>query len=168
MTLVGDLRRGIDDRCCANSISRKDGKTKLWIDIQSEMGVHVVIDFDAEELDLSGSSACPDFLFVGDSGGATNAPGMGDPGRLAPIEISAGRSKSAGKIRRQLQAGADWADERIGRRFKPTLLPVYLGGISRIEMGNLRKESSKVRFRNTKKYIKVLSNGRKLPPPDPD
>lgn len=150
MTLVGDLRRGIADRCCANSISRKDGTIRLWIDIESELDAHVVIDFDVPELGLSDNDACPDFLFVGDAGGLTNAPGMGDPGRLAPIEISAGRSKSAGKIQRQLQAGADWADERIGRRFKPTLLPVYLGGISRIEMGKLRKESSKVRFRNKK------------------
>lgn len=168
MTLVAELRDLLDKACIVKSITRREGRTRLRIDIQNEMDEHIVIDFDAPVLKLSKNNPRPDFLFVSVAGGSPNSNALGGSGRLVPIEMSAGSSKSARKITEQLQAGADWANNLIDRRHAPTLLPIYLGGIKKIEQEKLRSDESKVKFRGKRKLIKMISNGERLPPSDPD
>ena len=164
MTMVSELRGSVDSACCVKSISRTENGEKLSLDISGEKGDHVVIDFDAPEL-LMGEHKRPDFLFVSNAGGSANSSDPNLLGRIVPIELSTGRSKSVKEIRKQLQAGLDWVDRRIDQRYKPSLVPVFVGRLDSRERGKIRMGAEKVRFRGKKKIIQIASNEQKLPKP---
>ena len=165
MTLVSELRSKFNKSCFVNAISRTEGGKRRWIDLSDVKGNHAVIDFDAPDLQLRGHETRPDFLVVCDVGGSAKSANRSGPELLYPIEISTGRSKSASKIRNQLQAGADWANSQIGS-CNPMLIPVYLGRIKPLEKDKIRKGIEKVNFRGSKQIIQLASNGKPLPKPD--
>ena len=165
MTLVSNLRSKFRESCFANAISRTEGGKKRWIDLADLQGNYVVIDFDAPDLQLSGHETRADYLVVCDVGGVTKSSSRSGPELLYPVEISAGKYKSAKKIRNQLQAGADWANSQVGK-YNPMLIPVYLGRINPLEKDKIRKGIEKVTFRGSKQIIQLATNGKPLPKPD--
>ena len=157
MSPVSQIKDKVNAKCLVKCI--RTGR--LWIDLQHETR-YLVIDFDREESPLGPGCQRPDFLFVGDLDGIRKK-GHPDPGRLVPIEVSEGNSKSLEHIRKQLQAAADWAHDKLEGTLRPTLVPVYLGKVDKHIKVKLRKQKFAVCFRGQNEVIKITRTGRQLP-----
>jgi len=155
--LVAAVKDEVGEECLTGAIKR--GKCR--IDLTDAPKPHVVVDFDKPGALLGQSNSRPDFLFVSDTGGRTNGAEGRDPGRISPIEISKGKSKSAGHIGRQLQAGVDWLRDILDSQFEPTLSPVYCGSLNKHAQLELRKK--KILFRGQSVLPKVVACGMELP-----
>lgn len=162
MKIVASIRELVDSACCVKKISKGSGKNKISISLKSEKPDYLVLDFDSPNSPIPISQDRPDFLFVSDTGGKTVSKKKGDPGRLIPIEISAGQ-KTATKVRNQLQAGVNWVVRNIDSELDPTLIPVYLGKMGKIERSKLRKPGWRIKFRDKYKFVEPISVGEKLP-----
>ncbi|MBC6404684.1 MAG: hypothetical protein GDA41_02975 [Rhodospirillales bacterium] len=141
MSLVSEVKDKTDPRCHTQNI-RRDGYS---IDVRCEPQPWLALDFDLPGSPLGENDRRPDFLFVGDKGGGR--------GRLASVEISKGKDKSADKIVAQLQAGANWAAGKLSDRHKPRLLPLYLGKLNRYAIKEIKKKDKRVTFRGQAELI---------------
>lgn len=166
MTLVSELLSIVSFSCCVKKISKGKRKKKLWIDLMSDKVDWLVIDFDNPDSPLRKNETRPDFLFATDTGGIPSTQRQNDPGRMVPIEISGGGSKSISKISSQLQSAADWVDRNVDSTLHPSLIPVYLGPIDNHVWNQMKKNKNfRIQFRGQREIINVIQSGDKLPKP---
>ncbi|WP_424830564.1 hypothetical protein [Ruegeria sp.] len=149
--IVAEIESKVSNCCKVNTIRRGNFK----VDISKEVYPWIIIDFDMKNAPLNYNQTKPDFLFVSSIGGLNNS------GRVIPIEISKGRSKSAEKIRNQLQAGSDWAHKVMRHNFQPKLIPLYCGLLSKSTRRNLK--SCRIKFRGQKVIPRIVSRNASLP-----
>lgn len=133
--------------------------------MKSEKSGYLFVDFESPNSPIPISQNRPDFLFVSDTRGKTISKNKGDPGKLIPIEISTG-PQTATKVRNQLQAGVNWVVRNIDSELDPTLIPVYLGKMGKIERSKLRKPGWRIKFRDKYKFVEPISVGEKFPIPE--
>ena len=134
------------------------------IDLTNAPRPHLIVNFDDKGSPLGNSDTRPDFLLISDTGGVSNEGERRDPGLIAPVEMSMGKSKGASKIKDQLQAGVNWLDDAPDG-FQPTLLPVYCGRLDNVTRIDIGKKRSMVRFRGQKKLPRIIRSGDKFPTP---
>ena len=105
---------------------------------------HILIDLDCERLEISGRTRC-DYLFVAEDDGG-RAPWV------MPMELKRGRL-NVNHVTKQLQAGADLADEWLSDATSFRLVPVLAHGkpMHRQARENFRRTT--VRLRGRKRRI---------------
>ena len=82
---------------------------------------------------------------------------------VVPIELKGGSNAEALKAVQQLKGGADFAERYAPKTFKTLCHPIlFHNGISRMEVRQLNKSQSKIRFRGRSFEIKTAHCGRKL------
>ena len=82
---------------------------------------------------------------------------------VVPIELKGGSNAEALKAVQQLKGGADFAERYAPKTFKTLCHPIlFHNGISRMEVRQLNKSQSKIRFRGRSFEIKTARCGRKL------
>ena len=148
--LVAAVDNAVDPACLEDKqqLSKGSKDKKRSLALTGAPTPNRVIDFDKQKSPLSGSDKKPDYLFVSDDngrGGASDKP----TGLLAPIEMSTG-NKPASQVKKQLQAGVDWLQDKLSDGVQPALLPIYCGLMSKSERINLNKPRSMVAFRGQK------------------
>ena len=114
-----------------------------------------IIDLDSAHSPLGPAQVRCDYLFVADGK-------KGSPGWFAPIEITAGQSKSAVRIRDQLQAGADVVAHLLPDNLQPKFVPVFAGKLKKHEQTELRKDACKVAFRGKRRLVRRIACGGRL------
>ena len=143
-TVVETVRRKTDAQCHATRC--RDGGCSLSLKDVPEPNVLISLEHLASPVNIN--QAHCDYLFVG--GKDDN-----DGPWVAPIELTASK-KGASEFQRQLQGGANIADnllpQKIRVRFRP--IAVHDGGLHRAEVGKLRK--NKVRFRGKPELIHLM------------
>ena len=138
-------RAKLDDRACLVDGINKGNCGVSLVDVPDP---HVVIDLDEAGSPLGKTRAKCDFLF------------FADPNLVAPIEIKDG-APSIAKATKQLQAGADAADELAPRDLAIDFRPVLVSKeLRRDKQFELRQES--VRFRKREEKIRRLACGEQL------
>ena len=131
------VRRRIDDPSCLVDVIKKGSCDASLADAPLP---HVIIDLDATGSPLGPAQAKCDFLFFADSN------------LVAPIEIKDG-APAIKRVKKQLQAGADAADELAPRDlvidFRPVLVSKELRRDNQFELRQasvrLRKREEKIR-----------------------
>lgn len=164
MTAVLNLRSSIPHTCCVMTINKKKGDTISKINLKSETGDWLVIDFDKPGSPLKMADTRPDYLFVSDRGGVKMIKGQTNPGRLVPIEMSQGRSKNLRKLSSQLQAAINWVESVLDEKHKPTLVPIFVGTMNHHVWNQLKRRSEyRVAFRGQKVTIRRINSGNSIP-----
>ena len=165
--LVAAVKAEVDDSCLMENVDKLKAN-RCSIDLTEAPNPHLIVNFDDKESPLGNSDTRPDFLLISDTGGVSNKGERGDPGLIAPVEMSTGRSKNASKIKDQLQAGVNWLDN-VPDGFQPTLLPVYCGRPDKSTKMDLGKKKSMVRFRGEEELPRIIIwNKKKKPPKFPE
>lgn len=151
-------RRGFDEQCRVAEC-RKPGCSVSFAGFPDE---RLVVDFDRRGSPLGPSDKRPDFLVI--------AAPADDVGWVAPVELKKG-SADVSDAAKQLQAGANIAEERVDRRrvanavFRPVLAT---GKMRREEQRELRAKRNRVRFRGEWTGIELLDCGDRLIDAFPD
>ena len=121
------------------------------LNLKNETGDWLAIDFDKPGSPLKITDVRPDFLFVSERGGIKKAKGHVNPGRLAPIEMSQGKTKSLRKLSSQLQAAVDWVENVLEEKHKPTLIPIFVGTMNHHVWNQLKRSNEhRIIFRGQK------------------
>lgn len=164
MTAVSALSGIVNNSCRVTKIQRGKGKNANRLELKNEKGHWLAIDFDKPGAPLNDLESRPDFLFVSDNGGAMPNIGQTDPGRLVPIEMSMGQSKSLKKLSFQLQAAANWADSSMNRKLNPTLFPIYTGKLDHYVSNQIKSNKNyRISFRGQRISIKLINSGQEIP-----
>ncbi len=145
------LRAACDPSCFVKTCKRG----RCAVGLAGAPRPRAILDLDSEGSPLGPAQARCDYLFVAD--GET-----GGPGWFAPIEITAGRSKSAVRIRDQLQAGADVVAHLLPGNLQLKFVPVLTGKLKRHEQSLLRKDACKVAFRGQRRLVRRIDCGGRL------
>ena len=159
-SVVAAVKSQVDQACLL--VDKKQLKSgECYLLITGAPKPHLVINFDKPESPLGANDEKPDFLFLSDKGGK-DKKGQGGLGLLVPIELSAGRSKSAQHIKNQLQAGVDWSQKVIPEQSQLQLIPIYCGPIDNLEKAEIKKAQFRVVFRGQKETALLRRCGSKL------
>lgn len=130
---------------CSNSIGRSGAKFSL----EGTPGPHLVIDMD-KVINAEDKPAC-DYLLLADS--------VNDScDWVAPVEITSSRGKKVGTIRRQLQSGAEYVEQKFGFARSAKFVAVLVGKASDIR--KLRKQQ--IKYFGKKHGIKTMLNGGRI------
>ena len=145
--LVNAVRDKVSEECCVSRLRR--GACR--IPIPDHMEPFRLIDMDHPEAPTGGTGARCDFLFVGSHRNL-----------VAPLEFKRGSPK-ARIVLKQLQAGAQVADELLPRdmksvAFRPVV--VYGGHMCRCQIRALR--SGRISFRRIPRMAKLIKCGQSL------
>ena len=159
-SMVAAVKDQVDEGCLQEDNKKLSAKN-CSLYLAGSPGPRLVIHFDKSGSPLGESDTKPDFLFLSDKGGK-DKKGQDGLGLLVPIELSAGRSKSALKIKDQLQAGVDWSDTAIPEQCQLQLLPIYCGAIDNFEKSQINKASFRIKFRGSKESVLLRQCGSKL------
>ena len=114
----------------------------------------LIIDFDKPESPLSQSDTRCDFLFIAEE--------SNNPGWVAPLELKSGKVDASETIK-QLQAGASAAEMIVPQNEAVRFRPIAAHrGIHRAELIKLRNKASRIRFRGSMEYVRLMSCGSPL------
>ena len=132
-TLVEFIRTKVPQSCCA----RKCQAQGCSVNMKGAPEPFVLIAMDCQELSFGGDSPRCDFVFFSDNGNW-----------VAPIELKAGKV-GASELVRQLQAGAQFAERVVPKSVQVKVVPIAVcgGKAHRKELNQLRKNTSRIRFR---------------------
>ena len=145
--LVDQVRDAIPHSCIVQRC-RKNGCS---VNLSGISQPSILIDMDCRQLGINQSSSRCDYLFVSDDGGW-----------VVPMELKRG-ALSATEALRQLKAGAQVADRVIPKVVSVRLRPVAVcGKIRKAQRDELRKRSSRIRFRGDRIHVEVMSCGDSL------
>lgn len=148
--LVEIVRSKIKEKCIAKRC-KKDGCS---VSLKCVPKQHLIIDFDKPGSPLGQGDKRCDYLFVANE--PTNRAW------LAPLELK--KSKvDAKEVVEQLKAGADIAKKLVPGNVEVNFRPIVVHrGIRKAERDKLKKESSKIRFRDLKESVRLINCGGKL------
>lgn len=149
MTMMESVRRKVDTRCL-----RKQCKAgKCSISLKGVSRQYVLIHMDSPSSPPSQHETRCDYLFIGDLDDTNGSPWT------VPIELKSG-GINASDVAKQLQAGADVADQIIPHNANTNFTPVVASGrLSKIEQRRQRNTSNKVRFRGRSEIIQRIRCG---------
>lgn len=152
MTMMESVRGKLDARC----LKKQCRAGRCSISLKGALGQFVLIHMDSSGAPPSQHETRCDYLFLGyldDTGGSP---------WTVPIELKSG-GISASDVAKQLQAGADVADQIIPHSASTKFTPVVASGrISKSEQRRLRNKSNKVRFRGRSVIIQRTRCGTSL------
>ena len=143
--LVKDLKKLIPSECHA----RKCTKEGCNVPLRDAPSPYLLVDMDCRTLDIPADSGRCDFLFVGCE--STRGADW-----VVPLELKSG-SPDATDIVKQLQAGAQFAQDRIPAQHESTFRPVavYGGKLHRAESDKLKSKRSRIPFRGKRYEIEL-------------
>jgi len=141
--------------------SRNCSKEGCKISMRGLDDPRVLIDMDCEQLSIPGDQAHCDYIFVGTHRGNE---------WIAPMELKRG-NVSVGELRKQLQAGADFAESRLLPQqgqvpqqeqavFRP--IAAYGGKLHKNQRTELKKGLNRVKFGQILYQIKLIRCGSPL------
>ena len=147
--LVSQIRKKLPNECFAKGRLRKKGCT---VSLKGAPRPSITIDMDKPQAPVKQNETKCDYIFIGGSGNVF----------LMPLELKKGKL-DASDVVRQLQAGANIADDRIipegeGVQFVP--VGVCGGKFHRAERDQLAQ--SKIRFRSQSSNVQLLRCGQRL------
>ena len=138
-----DVRRQVDDPSCLVDAIEKGGCGASLADAPHP---RVIIDLDETGSPLGPARTKCDFLF------------FGDPDLVMPIEVKDHDSPDIDKATRQLQAGANAADQLAPRDVAVRFRPVLVSRDMRRD-NQIRLRSKKVRFRKRPEIVRQVICG---------
>ena len=148
--LVEAVREKVKDSC----ISKRCKKDGCGISLKSVPKQRLIIDFDKPGSPLGQADKRCDYLLV--------ANGSADRNWLVPLELKKGRV-DAKQVVKQLKAGVNIAQKLIPSDIKVDLRPVVAHrGIDKAEREELKKQRSKVSFRNLRESVRLINCGDEL------
>ena len=146
MTMMESARGKLDARC----LKKQCRAGKCSISLKGVSRQFVLIHMDSPCSPPSQHETRCDYLFIGYLDDTDDSPWT------VPIELKSGEI-SASTVAKQLQAGADVADQIIPHNANTNFTPVVASGrISKIEQRRLRNTSNKVRFRGRSEIIQRI------------
>ena len=150
--LVKKARKKLDDtRCLVSGRLRKDGCSVSMTDVAAP---RLIIDLDRPGSPLGPNATRCDYLLIVD--------GKDGPGWVAPLELKRGRLH-AGKVVRQLQAGAAAAESLIGSEDQTKFRPIAAcGNAPKAERNELRKTINRIRLHGRTEAIRLVTCGDRL------
>jgi len=141
------------EACCSKEIEEKEGAS---FSLQNAPLPHLLVDFDRPGSPLGRGKIRCDFLFVADGA-------VGKPGYVVPIEMTSGRNKAASKVKKQILAGANFAEQTIPKSMKAQCYPVLVGKLRKKQYRQqLRRKENQVRFHDQVATIQLVANGERL------
>ena len=136
MTMMESVRGKLDARC----LRKQCRAGKCSISLKGVSRQFVLIHMDSPGSPPSQHETRCDYLFLGYLDDTDGSPWT------VPIELKSG-GVSASAVAKQLQAGADVANQIIPHTASTKFTPVVASGrISKIEQRRLRNKSNKVQF----------------------
>ena len=144
--LVERIRENLPNECLAKGKYRKKGCS---VSLQKAPVPFIMIDMDKPQAPVKQNDTKCDYIFIG---GSSNV-------FLVPLELKRGKL-DASDVVRQLQAGANIADNRIiPKRESVQLLPVAICG-GKFHRAEIRRLSQhKIRFRGKPSNVQLLKCG---------
>ncbi len=119
-------------------------------------GQRVIIDLDCEDLNLPSDQTLCDYIFLGAKERDT------DKDWVVPMELKKG-NVDISEVAKQLQGGANVADQIISHDASMSFIPVVASGnFSKHEQRQLRNRSNNVRFRGRSAIIRRIRCGDSL------
>ncbi len=150
-TIVDTVKQNTDSRC--HTTACVDSGSSLQMAGAPQPYALISLENEFSPADKS-QSHC-DFLFVGGLDGQNGGPWV------APVELG---NKKTSVLLAQLRGGATIAAALIPKsvlvKFKPIF--AHTGGLHRQEFDTLRKDGSKVRFRNQNILVATVRSGTRL------
>ena len=112
-----------------------------------------LIQMDCDKLPIGQNEKRCDYIFIGGSDGIW----------LVPMELKKG-ALGASEVKKQLQAGAQFAEKIILKNEQILFLPIAVFGRKAhpTELRKLRQPANRIRFRNQRFSIQLLKCGRHL------
>lgn len=143
------------NRTCVSYNSRGNlRKGKCTVSLKDVPQPHLIVDFDKPGSPLGPNQTRPDYLFVAEISSQSEW--------VVPLELRGGKL-DAGKVVRQLQAGAGLAEQMVSSkrsiRFRPI---VASGAIRKAERLALKRRDRQVRFHNRRAYVHRIRCGKQL------
>ena len=124
------LVQAVRQRVPAACLTQRYTKDRCSVRMDGLPAGHVTVDLDCTALVLPANAKRCDLVFVGEYQGGC---------WVAPIELKSG-AFSAHAVAKQLQSGADLAQQWLPKQAKPEFAPVLAHGrIRRQQLGELRK-----------------------------
>ena len=152
MTMIQSVRVKVAAGCLKDECEAK----KCSISLEEVPGQFVLIHMDSPGAPLSKHETRCDYLFIGYLDDKDGNPWT------VPIELKSGGISASG-VAKQLQAGADVANQIIPHNARTKFIPVVASGrISKIEKRRLRNKSNKVRFRGRPEIVQRIKCGEPL------
>ena len=152
MTMMKSVRGKLDARC----LRKQCRAGKCSISLKGVSRQFVLIHMDSPGSPPSQHETRCDYLFIGYLDDTDGSPWT------VPIELKSGEI-SASTVAKQLQAGADVADQIIPHNANTNFTPVVASGrISKIEQRRLRNKSNKVQFRGRSVIVQRIKCGTSL------
>ena len=149
MTMMESVRGKLDAQC----LRKQCRAGKCSISLKGVSRQFVLIHMDSPGSPPSQHETRCDYLFIG------YLDDVGGNPWTVPIEMKSG-GISASEVARQLQAGADVADQIIPHNASTNFIPVVASGkLSKIEQRRLRNTSNKVRFRGRLEIVQRIRCG---------
>ena len=149
MTMMESVRGKLDAQC----LRKQCRAGKCSISLKGVSRQFILIHMDSPGSPPSQHETRCDYLFIG------YLDDMEGNSWTVPIELKSG-GISASEVAKQLQAGADVADQIIPHNAGTKFTPVVASGrISKIEQRRLRNTSNKVRFRGRSEIIQRIRCG---------
>ena len=152
MTMMESVRGKLNARC----LRKQCRAGKCSISLKGVSRQFVLIHMDSPDSPPSQHETRCDYLYIGYLDDKDGRPWT------VPIELKSG-GISASAIAKQLQAGADVADQIIPHNASTKFAPVVASGrISKIEQRRLKHKSNKVRFRGRSVIVQRTRCGTSL------
>lgn len=145
------LRKSVDEECFVEGDLEKQ---KCAVKMDGVVTPRYVIDFDKPGSPLTSNSKRCDYLIIY----------CNEKKRvvLAPIELKRGKFH-AGEVARQLQAGADFANQIVPQGRDCCVLPIaVIGNCSKHERNMIRKSENRIRFRRIYSVVRTMKCGGSL------
>ena len=144
--LVERIRKNLPDECLAKGKYRKKGCS---VSLQKAPPPFIMIDMDKPQAPVKQDATKCDYIFIGGSGDVF----------LLPLELKRGKL-DASDVARQLQAGANIADNRIiPKRELVQFQPVGVCGGKFHRAERRRLSQHKIRFRGKHSNVQLLKCG---------
>ena len=149
MTMMESVRGKLDARC----LRKQCRAGKCSISLKGVSRQFVLIHMDSPGSPSSQHETRCDYLYIGYLDDKDGSPWT------VPIELKLG-GISASEVAKQLQAGADVADQVIPHNANTKFTPVVASGrLSKIEQRRLRNMSNRVRFRGKSEIVQRIRCG---------
>ncbi len=138
---LSDVRPRVDPDWCLERIQKSGCLAKLD---RMPKGQRVIVDLDRVPSNVASAESRCDFILITDQA------------ILAPIELKRGEI-DASEAKRQLQAGADFADRRLVPKDRRSVLkPIaFVGHVDRHQRDLLKRQANAIRFRGTSAEIRI-------------
>lgn len=141
----------IADACRVSSCSKEGCK----ISMNGLDGRRLLVDMDCEQLSIPRDQTRCDYIFIGTHEGNE---------WVAAMELKRGNIHE-GEVRRQLQAGAEFAEARlVPQQAQPSFRPIaaYGGRLHKSQSMALKNNANRVQFRRKRYEIKLIRCGSPL------